>query len=698
MRKWLVVAAIIVLALGVASVLAVSRFKTYVSERQDRVAAELSAALRRSVTFEDISISLRGGLSASVSNLQIAEDPQFGAGDFIHVKRAHIVIRLLPALFGNYEIREIQLDSPVIRIIKDSSRFNFESIASDGKEGTPGDGTGGGAETPSRSEAVALLVALLQIADGQLSFTDRTAEPPTTIEIDALAAAVTGASLTSPITLNLSAQVLGSKLQNLAVTGRVGPIGDRRDPGTIPLELQARLGPLSLDDLERGGLAASIPASLSVDQPITADLTAAGTIADLSGSLSIDATDAGVTYGDLFLKPASMPLRLTASFRRIGQQLRFDPATLYLADADFPGTATLSWGTTPALEAALHRESLPLGEWIAVIPKLASLDLSGAADIEMSADDLLTDPPQVLGKIGLRNAGLSQPGIRVTELTSDVLVQPRRITASSTQLKVNGSPVEAKAAYELEHERFSVDLHARGIDLKPILEAYAPKAAEQMDGKVDADAQLNGRGLEPEAVRRSLAGSGRVAVKDGVLRNLNIGEAVLTGATGVGGLTQLISPSTREKYPGLLRSADTFFEALGASFRIADGVVATEDLHVVAEHYELNGRGTVSLQNRIDMHAVFLASEGLTADLTKEVKPTKYLKNADGRLEIPFELKGAWPKVRPKADESALLETLGRSKLGERLSELLGGKKNRDATPAPETDLIRKGLDRLFGQ
>jgi kynureninase len=78
MRKWLIAAAIVGVALMIGLALAVSRFQTYVEERRDWVAGELSAALRRSVSFGDIAVSLRGGLSVAVTNLRVAEDPTFG--------------------------------------------------------------------------------------------------------------------------------------------------------------------------------------------------------------------------------------------------------------------------------------------------------------------------------------------------------------------------------------------------------------------------------------------------------------------------------------------------------------------------------------------------------------------------------------------------------------------------------------------
>lgn len=693
MRKWFIAAAVAALAMAVALALAVSRFQSYVEDHQAWVADQLSAALHRSVSFDDIAVSFRGGLSASATNLRIAEDPRFGDGDFIRVQRTHVVIRVLPALFGNYEIRQIQLDAPQVRVIRDHDRFNFTSLA----QGTSNGAAGGSTGTGSTNEALAILVALLQINDGQLSFVDRNADPPATFEIEELDGMVTGASLDSPVGVELAARLPGAETPNFTLNGQVGPIGDRRDMATVPVEFQMRLAPLSLDILQQGGFVGSLPTAFSMDHPVAVELSGNGTIAGLSGALSIEASDSRVAYGSVFLKPAAMQLRFTASYRTEGQRLRIEPAALHLADAELPVTATVTGGTKTTVQASLQRQDLHLGEWTTVIPALAAVEPSGAADVQLSVGGSLGERLETAGKLTLRDTALHQPGIAVTQLNAEVRFQGGKIEVPPTRFAVNGSPVEAEATYEIDSARYAAKLEARGVALKPILEVYAPEVERQVGGKVDADVRLTGMGFQAEAIRRSLAGNGRVDVRDGVLRHLNVGEAVLTGATGVGGLTQLISPAIRKKYPGLLQSADTFFDALGASFQVAAGVAETDDLRIMAKDYVIDGRGTVSLDNRIDMRAVFVASEDLTDDLVKAVKPSKYLKNKDGRLEIPFALDGAWPKVRPQADERALLERLGRSKLGERLNELLGGKsRGPDATPAPEADLLRKGLDRLF--
>jgi hypothetical protein len=85
------------------------------------------------------------------------------------------------------------------------------------------------------------------------------------------------------------------------------------------------------------------------------------------------------------------------------------------------------------------------------------------------------------------------------------------------------------------------------------------------------------------------------------------------------------------------------------------------------------------------------------------VKEVSVLANRENRLEVPFAVSGTWPTVSVRPDSSGLLRTLQRGLVEQGIGELLGGKKKRgakgkDAEPAPADELIRKGLDKLFGR
>ena len=127
MRKILILGAVLLFLVG-ALLFAASNLNSYLAENREWLAEQASLALGRSVAFEEIGISFRGGLGARVTSVAIGEDPTFGKEDFLRADRIDAVIKILPALRGRYEVASVEIDAPEIHVIKTRDGFNFDSL------------------------------------------------------------------------------------------------------------------------------------------------------------------------------------------------------------------------------------------------------------------------------------------------------------------------------------------------------------------------------------------------------------------------------------------------------------------------------------------------------------------------------------------------------------------------------------------
>jgi uncharacterized protein involved in outer membrane biogenesis len=260
--------------------------------------------------------------------------------------------------------------------------------------------------------------------------------------------------------------------------------------------------------------------------------------------------------------------------------------------------------------------------------------------------------------------------------------------------------------HEPDNPRFTFQSTVRDMVLKGLLGTKFPGAEEKIEGRLDADLSLTGSGKGWDTIQKTLRGDGRVDVKDGVLKDVNIAEQVLSGVTGIGGLSNLVSPRIHQKYPELFETGDTRFQKLGGTVQIADGQARTDDLTLAARDYTILGKGTFAFENRLDFTATLVASRTLTEDVVSDVREAKYITNDDGHLEIPFQLVGALPRVKPKPDGEFIARALTRAAVGKGIDKLLGGKRHSEEVapgeptkrPKPEEELLRKGLEGLFGR
>ena len=273
--------------------------------------------------------------------------------------------------------------------------------------------------------------------------------------------------------------------------------------------------------------------------------------------------------------------------------------------------------------------------------------------------------------------------------------------------------VEGEYSFKEAVPRFSIASKAQGIDVKDLYAALDPKAERDIRGQMNANMKLSGSGKNWEEIKPALRGQGDAEVLQGALLNFNIAEGALTGITGMPGLTNIINPSLRQKYPETFTAKDTEFKELKANFDVADGRINVKNLRMSAADFLVQGEGWVDFTRKVDFRSTLSFSQRLSADLSQSARETKYLLNDQGQLEVPFVLSGRMPNVKPKPDTRYLGQLVQRGFMRKGADDLqkrfLGGGKDAAAqqneTPndsdtkkkkSSTEDKIRRGLEGLF--
>lgn len=698
MRKFLILAGILVILIAVVA-FAAFNLNSYLQHNRDWLAQQASQALGREVRFAEIGVSFSGGIGAAVSDLEIAEDATMGESSFLRVDQARILVNPWPALRGEYEISQLILDSPKVEIVRTTSGLNVESIGkSDGPKAPASDAPNAG-DLP-------LLVSLFQINDGALRYRDLTAKPPSEITLSDFDLTVSDISLDRPIGIDASGRLLGSGGRDVRIDGTVGPVGN--DPTAAPLGLQLRIGPLVIDQLKKNPLVGgSIPPELSSDGPVNATIAVGGIVAAPAIGLTVDATDAPLRFADSFRKPAGTKMKVLGQIEMKGDVLHLRDTSLQLADASAAVTGTVKTAPKPTLDLRLSTDRpLPLGGWEEMVPSLAGFALDGTAkpDLRITGSDAV----KLSGIIALQNVTATKDAFRVAGLSPTIEVNGAEYSIPKTAFQLNDSPVELGLDFNADRETFRISTGISDLALPPILEQYAPKAAATLEGLLDADLTLNGTGTSWESLQRNLTGKGRAILKDGVLRDVNLVEGVLANLTGVQGLTNMLSGDLRKKHPGVLEAKNTAFDRLSGGVTIKDGRIHSDKLSIALQGNEIDGRGSVSFGQEVDFNGVLVASESLSKDLLSEAKVVQALVNSKGLIAIPFRVRGTLPKVRAEPDRDFIVRALGKTAIDAGLDKLFGKKPEpadsetegatEKAAPKPEEQLLRKGLESLFGR
>jgi hypothetical protein len=646
MRKWVVVLAAVLVLLG--SVLAWTglRLNAFLAENHDWLAQRAGEALGREVHFDAIGVSLRGGLGARVTGLRVGEAPGFGDEPFLSVATATVRVDPWPALRGKYRISGISLQAPQVRIVRTSAGFNVTGLGGVGESRSGAHPPAGG-----KDGARAPQVVWVSVDGGTIRWLDRTTRPAREIGIADVGLIASGIGGPDPVRIEGAARLFGTGGQDVSVDGTVGV----------------------------AGLA-----------------------------LVIDATDAEIGWGDSIRKPAGLVLRLDGRADRSGDDWHVRDSRLQVVDAMLDIAGTVRATPTTRVDLRIGGEAVPLAGWDRLFPALAGFELSGHATPKLALAG--SDRLQLIGELGFQEAGLKNDGLRVTGVGTTVAIDENGFTVPHSEIDLNGAPLVLSGQGDLGLRSWNVAGTVTGLVLGPLLERYAPEVARLLDGVLDADLELGGGGTAWAEIREVVAGAGQVTVRDGVLRQFNLAEEVLVGLTGLKGLTSLISPRIRAAHPGLLQAEDTPFEEFGSHLRAGGGKVTLEDFALAAREIDVRGEGWVSFGGKVDVAGTLTASTALSADLVRSVEELRPLLDDHERLRVPFLMKGRLPEVRPQPDLDHVVGKLGRSALESGLNRIFGGK-DKDAgqaeardqetigpTPRLEEQLLRRGLDALFGR
>ena len=208
--------------------------------------------------------------------------------------------------------------------------------------------------------------------------------------------------------------------------------------------------------------------------------------------------------------------------------------------------------------------------------------------------------------------------------------------------------------------RFGLEFEANDFDLEGAFRRFQKGTETEWipAGRVFGRVELQGSGREWGDLQNSLSGVGRLEIREGAIRNLNLVKAVLARITVVPGLGEVLAQAAPAPFQPLLNHRDTTFEALEVNFHVQGDQLAVESLILKESQYVIEGSGTVGLAGVFDLRAKLVLLEEISGFLIQKVGELGYLANEQGRIVIPFVLRGKWPEVRPEPDLAYLAEKL----------------------------------------
>jgi hypothetical protein len=226
--------------------------------------------------------------------------------------------------------------------------------------------------------------------------------------------------------------------------------------------------------------------------------------------------------------------------------------------------------------------------------------------------------------------------------------------------------------------RTTLQLEIRRLSLEALLPEMGP-GQPTLKGRFSLSFQGKAEGLTWEELSRSLTGSGRIQLEEGVVKNLNILREVFQRLSVVPGLAMVLQARLPESYQEKWNARDTILEPIDLAVTAQGGGFTLENLRVATDTFELVGRGRVMLEGALDLNTLLRVEPVLSEALIRSVNELQVLVDSHGRLEIPVAIQGPLNRVDVEPDVQYVLSRLAATKvedlLGGLLEKALGGQK-----------------------
>lgn len=277
----------------------------------------------------------------------------------------------------------------------------------------------------------------------------------------------------------------------------------------------------------------------------------------------------------------------------------------------------------------------------------------------------------------LRVSSLKAQNIRMSNVRMDLKAADGRVDVNPMSATLYGGSLSGSmTAIAAKVPRIALRQNLSNINIGSLLKDAANK--DILEGRGNVSLDVNGEGQLASQIKRSLAGSARLELRDGAIKGINIEKVISTAKARIGQIQGNAPPQT-----GTAATQDkTGFSELNGSFRISKGVAHNDDLRLKSPLLRVEGAGDVDIgEDKLDYLVKATVVNTLQGQGGPELQALK-------GLTIPVRLSGPFTSIGYKVDIGSVATDLVKKQLESRSGDLRGKAEEQ----------LKNGLKGLFGR
>src|SRR6267143_603179 len=318
-------------------------------------------------------------------------------------------------------------------------------------------------------------------------------------------------------------------------------------------------------------------------------------------------------HGSYSLQPDSIGLEFTAK----------------LDASNIKGKLGMARTAQPSYSFRLDIDLLNLDRYLAAAENKpdAAVDLSGLKGLNAQGQ--------------LQVGALQVRGLKLSKLKARLKAAGGRAEISPLSASLYEGELSGALSLDGNANRIALKETLSNVSIGPLLRDVAHQ--DRLEGKGNLALELAAAGATASGMKRSLAGSAKVRLRDGAINGIDIAE-LLRKARAAAGKQSGQAADSKER---------TGFSELSASVSIKNGVAHNEDLDVKSPLLRIGGSGDIDI-GRSTINYVVKAS--VVVGLT-----------------VPVKLAGPLDAMKYEVDYRAAAGDLAKSKVGDKVRDRLKG-------------------------
>jgi AsmA protein len=553
----------------------------------------------------DLHLAFWPSIGASMGRASLSE--RASAAEFASLESAQLAVRLLPLLRGETVVDRVRLSGLKVNLVKGrDGRFNFEDLIAAGgeppTERAPAHASGQGAK-------VRFDISGVQIENAGLSYRDL--KSGQAVEISGLQLRTGRIASGVPGKLEFAAKLKGDK--PVIDAGIELATGYRYDAARRLVALDGLTSKLTLSGPELPQKKLVIPLNGSVQL----DLGKQSAHADLAAKL--DESNIRAKLGFEGVEPPSY--NFDVEIDRLNVDRYFPPS-----DQSKGGAAAASTQETGATGAD------------------TPVDLSALKGL------------RARGR--LRVGELQVQRVKLSKVSTDVRIADGRAELGPHSAGLYQGALAGALSLDANSRQIALKEKLTDVSIGPLMADLVQRDFIAGRGEVALD--VNATGASVNTMKKSLAGSARLVLRDGAIKGVNLGESLRKA--------QALISSKSAQTLNADRAQQTDFSELSASFVIRNGVAHNDDLSAKAPLFRLTGAGDIDIAGeRIDYRAKAAVVGSAEGQGGRELDQLR-------GLSVPVHIVGPFSALKYEIDYKAVAAEMAKSRVKEKLQERLGVK------------------------